>query len=125
MRLPRAARMLRPGDFAALRTNATRLTTISFVAEYRHNVGDTARLGMAVSRRVSKRAVVRNRIRRLIREEFRLHRSLLPHFDILLIARVAAAQRSNRELHSDLGVIWHKLTALKETHSPGTMRADS
>ena len=79
---------------------------------------------MAVSRRVSKKAVVRNRIRRVIREQFRLQRADLPALDLLLIARTAAAESSNTALRADFARICERLAALKDGHAPGTMRAD-
>ena len=79
---------------------------------------------MAVSRRVSKLAVVRNRVRRVSRESFRLHRAILPHLDILLIARTQAAGETNAVLRVELESIWSRLAALKEIDAPGTMRAD-
>lgn len=48
-----------------------------------------SRYGFSISRRVGK-AVVRNRIRRLLRETLRLS-SLKPGWDIVFIARLAAA----------------------------------
>jgi ribonuclease P protein component len=127
--LPRTARLLRPGDFAALRNDAKRAPGRCFLAEYRFTdqsgVLAGARLGMAVSRRVSKLAVVRNRIRRVIRESFRLHRANLPCIDVLLIARTVAAGPTNVELRAELESLWSRLAALKESGAPGTMRADS
>jgi len=80
---------------------------------------------MAVSRRVSKLAVVRNRIRRVTREYFRLHRCAMPCFDVLLIARTTAAEQTNEALRADLALLWGKLSALKESGATGTMRANS
>ncbi len=134
LRLPRTARLLRPADFTALRGHSLRIATRNFVAEYRNTSNPGPRLGMAVSRRVSKRAVVRNRIRRTIRESFRLHRASLPQIDILLIARTFAADQVNAVLRADLETIWRKLaaadaalkqnTTLKQTGATGTMRAE-
>jgi len=124
LRLPRTARLLRPADFAALKQHGKRFTTRHFVIEHRPNAA-AARLGMAVSRRVSKKAVERNRIRRQIREQFRLHQPSLPLADVLVIARPSAAGRANADLRLDLDLVWHKLAALKERDAPGTMRADS
>ena len=118
--LPRTARLLSRSDFASLRERSERIATRSFVAEYRMSTKGLARMGVAISRRVSKRAVERNRIRRTIRESFRAHRAELPHVDVLIIARTLAAQKLNPALRDDLLIIWAKLkvaaaaTALKE-----------
>jgi len=125
LRLPRTARLLRPGDFAALRAAAERVSSRHFRAEFRVSPTGGTRLGMAVSRRVSKLAVVRNRIRRVTREYFRLHRVGLPEFDVLLIARTSAAEQTNDMLRTDLEILWRKLAALKESGASGTMRANS
>ena len=53
-----------------------------------------SRLGMAVSKRVGK-AVVRNRVKRLIREVFRCHKSFIKSpCDVVVVARQPAADAS-------------------------------
>ena len=53
-----------------------------------------SRLGLAVSKRIGS-AVVRNRVKRRLREVFRHHKELLdPHCDIVVVARSAAADAS-------------------------------
>lgn len=57
-----------------------------------------ARLGMAVSRKVDKRAVERNRIKRVLRDAFR---HLLPELaggDCVVVARAGAARASGPEI---------------------------
>lgn len=70
--------------------------------------GAGARLGVAVSRRVSKRAVERNRIRRQVRESFRLNRLHLPARDYVVVARSAAADASNPQLRQALEALWRQ-----------------
>jgi ribonuclease P protein component len=129
LRHPRTARLLRPADFAALRENSQRVSTRHFTAQYRHAALASARLGMAVSRKVSKNAVERNRIRRQIRESFRLRRAQLPQVDLLMIARVSAAAQPNPVLRQELELLWQRLiaasaaTTLNPAEPPGTMRA--
>jgi ribonuclease P protein component len=58
----------------------------------------TVRIGITVSRKVG-RAVVRNRVKRRVREWFRSARAgMRPGIDVVVIARRAAAERSLREL---------------------------
>jgi len=129
LRHPRTARLLRPADFAALRENSQRVSTRHFTAQYRNAARSTARLGIAVSRKVSKSAVVRNRIRRQTRESFRRLRAQLPNVDVLVIARVSAATQANPVLREELDLLWQRLiaavaaTTLNPAEPPGTMRA--
>ncbi len=120
--LPRTARLLKAGDFAALRGKSKRISVRHFLAEFSANDQPTCRLGQAVSRRVSKRAVDRNRIKRLVRESYRHARSELPCVDILLIARSSAVNTASSDLREDLAGLWKKLASLKATPGTGTMR---
>lgn len=96
---PKTARMLRRWEFQNNQKLAKRVHSAHFVVaaslfvpdrdpERPHEPG--ARLGMAVSKKVGP-AVVRNRLRRLIREVFREIRGGLPAVDLVVIARPSAA----------------------------------
>ncbi len=108
---PRSARLLRPSDFARLRESGRRLGSQNLNIQYREREDVSARLGMVVSRRVSKLAVARNRIRRQIRESFRRHRAGLPACDIIVIARQSAVEQSNAQLRAELETLWARLAA--------------
>lgn len=56
-----------------------------------------ARLGMVVSRKVGN-AVVRNRIKRSLREHFRQVQQALPPLDLVIIARPAARELTTVQL---------------------------
>lgn len=111
--LPREARLRRAGDFAALRQNSGRLGGRCFSVRYRLNEGGQPRLGLAISKRVSKRAVDRNRIKRLVRESFRRHRLELPPVDLMVMARDQACGLSGPELLADLQQLWKKLRSAR------------
>ena len=75
-RFPHAARVVKPADFLRLRRTGQRIGAPSFQrAGHRRHRRDIARLGLAVSRRVSTDAVRRNRIKRIARESFRAMRA--------------------------------------------------
>lgn len=107
--LPREARLRRPGDFAALRTSSGRASGRCFHMRYRDNALGQARLGLAISKRVSKRAVERNRIKRLLRESFRRVRHQLPAVDMMVMAREHAAGVPGQQLLAELDGLWRKL----------------
>lgn len=119
--LPRDARLRRAGDFAALRHASGRLGGRCFSVRYRPNGLAHARLGLAISKRVSKRAVERNRIKRLLRESFRRARSQLPPVDLMVMAREVAAGVPGNELLAEIDALWRKLPPLKPAQGTGTI----
>lgn len=68
-----------------------------------------ARLGLVVAKKNARRAHERNRIKRCIRESFRLHRHDLPTYDLIVMARHAAAEASNQQLRQSLEHHWQQL----------------
>lgn len=107
--LPRPARLRRASDFAALRQSSGRLGGRYFLVRHRGNDVGHARLGLAISKRVSKRAVQRNRIKRLVRESFRRHRSRLPALDLMVMARESAVAVPGPQLLAELDALWARL----------------
>ncbi|HVV95810.1 MAG TPA: ribonuclease P protein component [Rhodanobacteraceae bacterium] len=122
-RFPHTARVVKPADFVRLRKNGQRIATPLFNAQATASLTGGARLGLAVSRRVSPDAVRRNRIKRIARESFRHARLGLPAVDILLIARETADAHDNAALRADLEMLWRRIASLNARPRPGTMRA--
>jgi ribonuclease P protein component len=119
---PRAARLLKAADFANLRNVGSRVGTRHLSAQVAGNGSVGARLGLAISKRVSKKAVRRNRIKRIARDSFRRVRDTLPSVDILLIARSSADVEDNASLRDELERLWRRIATLNPTLPTGTMR---
>ena len=64
---------------------------------------------MAVGVRAAGNSVNRNRLRRLIRESFRMRRQEMPAVDVLVTARAASAAAPNREVFASLAGLWLKI----------------
>ena len=75
------------------------------------------RIGISVSKKVGN-SVVRHRLCRLVRESYRLHEDVFRRgFDIVVVARVSAKERTFREIESaflHLGRLHHLVE--KEEH---------
>lgn len=75
---------------------------------YRRNKTEVNRLGLTVGTRVGK-AVMRNRIRRLIRESYRLREGKLKKgYDIVVVARTRAAGAPYEKIDAALGALLKK-----------------
>jgi ribonuclease P protein component len=83
--------------------------------------GRGARLGLAVSRKVDSRAVVRNRIKRALREEFRRRRAELAPGAYVVVARPPARDAANPALRETLAMLLRRAGALPPTGATGTM----
>lgn len=93
-----------------------------FHLRYASNALGHARLGLAISKRVSKRAVERNRIKRLVRESFRHVRLQLPAVDVMVMAREQAAGVDGPHLLIQLDELWKKLLAAHAGRAPAAVR---
>jgi ribonuclease P protein component len=82
-----------------------------FTVFFCRNNLDCPRLGLAVSRRVSHRAVVRNRIKRQVREAFRQNKDLIAGFDCVVVAKPAAASHEQHSVNSSLVKHWRKISS--------------
>ena len=123
---PRTARLLKPTEFKKVFDQARVCSDAYFKLLARDNALAQARIGMAVSRRVDRHAVGRNRIKRVIRESFR-HWRARRHtgsvatgtgreargMDIVVLARPAAADASNEQLFQSLGRLWIRLDEMQ------------
>jgi len=69
----------------------------------------SSRLGLAISKKNAKRAVDRNRIKRIIRESFRLNRDKLPGLDLVVMAKPIAKNAENSQIFDSLAQHWNKL----------------
>lgn len=83
--------------------------------------GGRTRLGVTVSKRVDKRAVVRNRLRRQAKECFRVLREGLPAGDYVLLAKPEAAKAETAAVRADLLSLFNRARTLKPMAPPGTM----
>ncbi len=95
-------------DFVNLNRSGTRYHTRHFIVVTKRNESGITRLGITAGKRVGN-AVRRNRIKRLIREFFRLNKADFPKgYDIVIIAKKDASYFDLRRIEEELGPIVFK-----------------
>ena len=101
--LPRLIRLRKRADFLRLERTGRRRAGTRFVVLTQAREDGVSRIGITASRRVGG-AVVRNRVKRLVREFFRRHRYRIdPAQDVVVIARPTAATATYAEVRRELG----------------------
>ena len=107
----RGLRLVNGKQFNAVFDHKRRLHGAHFNIHVAPNELGHARIGLAVSRRVSKKAVERNRLKRIIRDSFRRCQHQLGAVDYVVIVKVGAAKPAsepNLGLRSELDNSWAK-----------------
>jgi ribonuclease P protein component len=108
--LPAQRRLRRKSDFEAAYARGRRMGNGFFAVTANSNCLGGPRLGLAVAVRTAGSSVERNRIRRIIRESFRLHQHEIPAVDLVVSARARARDASGALLHESLAALWKKVT---------------
>ena len=112
-KLTRQTRLQRPAEFKRVFQQPYRSGDDCFRILARPNGLAGHRLGMAVSKKACAKAVGRNRIKRRIRESFRIQMAgQLPGvaMDFVVLPTAQAASQSNSLLDESLSEHWQKLT---------------
>ncbi len=102
---PKSYRLRQKNDFDVVAKNGGRYHTRGWSVYLKANSLPNPRLGVVVAKRVYSNAVDRNRIKRLVRENFRLQKAL-PCVDILIVAKFDVIKMSGAELNEALAKIW-------------------
>lgn len=112
MRFSRQSRLLKPAEFKEVFNQPLRSSDHSFRILARSNDTQCHRLGLAVAKKACPKAVGRNRIKRVVRESFRIclaGQSDAVTLDFVVLASANAAKETNQSLSESLNKQWYKL----------------
>ncbi|MBZ5487416.1 ribonuclease P protein component [Halomonas aquamarina] len=107
---PRCLRLLNAGDFSHVFEQADlKVHGKGLMALARMSTRGYPRFGLVVGKKNVKRAVDRNRFKRLVRESARLRQHHLPSMDIVILAKRGAQDIDNETLSRQLHGMWKRL----------------
>lgn len=108
--LPQANRLRLDKDIKTLFAKGKGVFGVTCGIKYRHNNLPVSRFAVVVGTKVSKKAVVRNRLRRQIRAMLRQElEHFRPGYDLMIIIRSSAVHQKREAIQADL------LKSLKKT----------
>ena len=106
----REKRLLTPRQFSAVFDSPSgKVPGKNVLLLARNNELDHPRLGLVIGKKSVKLSVERNRIKRVIRETFRLSQDDLVGWDIVVVARKGLGDLDNPELIQQFGKLWKRL----------------
>jgi len=103
--LPKHAKLLNAADFNRVFDKSVRSSDQYFTVLASANDLDSPRLGMAISKRRVKLSVTRNRLKRIVRENFRLSQQNC-NADYVVLAGKQGATATNQQLRESLEKHW-------------------
>ena len=121
MALKRAVRLRKSGDFQRVRQQGRSISSRLLILAWSPNDVARLRIGFVVSKRISKHAVERNHLKRLLGEAVRgFLPGLPPGIDIVFSARNAANTVDMQTLAGDIRILLQRAKLI--TATPGTTK---
>ena len=99
---PKKVRLIRKTQFQEILAKEPPVLEKFFAFYYQKNGLMYPRLGIITAKKKFRLAVLRNRIKRQVRESFRHYRSRLPGIDMVIVARQGTREASQCELRQCL-----------------------
>jgi ribonuclease P protein component len=110
-RFPRRARLLKPAEFKTVFERGLRIHERGLTAVVAANTVGHARLGLAVPKKAIPLSVDRNRIKRQIREGFRVNQQRLPAADLVILVKPGSRTLQSPQLRQHLERLWNRISA--------------
>jgi ribonuclease P protein component len=113
----KSLRLLNASEYQAVFDESRlKVSTAEILFLARKNNLSQPRLGLVIAKKNVRLSVHRNRVKRIIRESFRLQQHQLPGIDVIVLARKSLGELDNKQLHETCNQLWHQLEKRAEKH---------
>lgn len=106
--LPKQARLLNKADYDAVFSKSVKVSNSLFLILIHKTSLPQSRLGLVISKKVDKRAVQRNRIKRISRETFR-RKTFSDSCDCVVLARPNISRYNNKVIVQSIESLWNQV----------------
>ncbi|MGN0894781.1 MAG: ribonuclease P protein component [Succinivibrio sp.] len=107
---PRSVRLLSTEEYDKVFKKPVRASEPGVLVLACKNDQQFPRLGLVIPKKVLKRAVWRNRVKRIARETFRLNQHFLPNIDLVVMAKPKIEDKTNSELRAIFRRLWLQIS---------------
>jgi ribonuclease P protein component len=104
----KSRRLLNKSEYDLVFQQNNKLHTTGLIMLYRFHSQAHARIGFALSKKAIPKACQRNRIKRVLRESFRV--ANLPPVDVVFLAKKGVISLENQVLRARLHQLWLELS---------------
>ena len=112
--LPKANRLTKETDFKLLAKKGRLFYSSLFTIKLNKKKNFASRFGVVISAKVSKKAVVRNKVKRRITEIIRLALpKIKSEFDVMILVKPVVAEKNYKEIKEDLEKLFKKARIFK------------
>jgi ribonuclease P protein component len=113
--LTRVNRLTGAGNFDKVKEEGSLFQSESFaIATLLRKDKEPSRFGFVVSNKISKRANIRNKIKRILREAVKANLSELKSgFDVIFLVKKAALARQTKDIMDEVSVVFKKADLFK------------
>ena len=126
MALKRALRLRKSSEFQQVRQQGRYVMSRLLILAWTPNSTTKLRVGFVVSKRIAKRAVERNYIKRLLGEAIRPYLADLPQgWDLVISARNQVRGADLLTLTLDISTLLRRARLLEPAHAPGRKVEDT
>ena len=112
--LPKKYRLKKKNDFARVMQGRGVAVSGCLILRFRDNQLETSRAGFICSKKVAKKAVERNKIKRRLREIVRaLWLNVKPGYDLVFLALPSITDKEFREIQAAVEILLKKARVIK------------